>query len=157
VNEMPDPATRDRLLEGLCAGLAATLLMTGLVFCFALFGLATLPGELAWAVAALTRQPLWLALGIATHLAYGALAGALYFAGARRVTVGGGALFGLGLWGLALSVYAPLVGLGFVAHQRPDLALLALPPHLLYGIALGAFAPRGEITNPLLDVPQTTP
>jgi hypothetical protein len=155
MSEPPDPALRDRLLDGLGAGLAATLLMTGAAFSLRVLG-SPLPHELSRALRALRDHPLWLLAAMAAHLSYGGLGGALYFGGAKRVTLGGGALFGMSLWGVAIAVYAPLVGLGFAAGHRPELALLALPAHLLYGLTLAAFAPRGEILQPLFDAPEAT-
>jgi hypothetical protein len=140
---------RNRLLDGLGAGLAATLIMTGLAFAVPAFGNPPLPHELTRAMQALVDHPLWLAVALAAHLSYGGLAGALYFGGAARVTIGGGALFGLSLWGMAVSLYAPLFGLGFVASHRPELALWSLPVHLIYGMALGLFVRRGEILQPI--------
>jgi hypothetical protein len=139
--------TRARLLDGLGAGLAATLLMTAVALLVPASG-STLPYFVTRVLRDLAAHPGWLALAMATHLAYGGLAGALYFGGAQRVTFGGGVLYGFTLWGVAVAVYAPLVGLGFVASQRPALAMWSLPAHLLYGLALAAFARRGEILQP---------
>ena len=69
----------------------------------------------------------------------------------ERVNVASGLFFGLALWGVAVAVYAPLVGLGFVASHEPALAALLLPAHLLYGATIGALAPRGEIVQPIED------
>ena len=140
---------RDRLLDGLGAGFAATLLMTGIVFAIPALGNPALPHEITRVMHALVDHPLWLAVALSAHLAYGGLAGALYFGGAERVTIGGGVLFGLSLWGVAVALYAPLIGLGFVSSHRPELALWSLPVHLIYGMALAAFARRGEILQPL--------
>ena len=150
--EVPDPTLRERLLDGLGAGVVATLVMTAVLFALE----SSLPRAALRALHALTDHPPWLVVALAAHLAYGGIAGALYFGGARRVTLVGGMGYGLALWGVAMAVYAPLVGLGFVASHSPALALVTLPAHLLYGVALGAFAPRGEITNALLDVPDAT-
>jgi hypothetical protein len=149
--DVPDPRTRERLLDGLGAGVAATLLMTGLLFAFPAFRSSSVPYSVTRLLRMLAENPAWLVIALGAHLAYGGLSGALYFGGARRVTVGGGALYGFGLWGVAMAIYAPLVGLGFVASQRPSLALLSLPAHLVYGMALAAFAPRGEIMQRLPD------
>jgi len=137
--------TRERLHDGLRAGLAATLLMTGVALVWA----PRLPGDAAELMRWLGERPPWLLLALGAHLGYGALAGGLYFGGTRRVTVGSAALFGLALWGVAVAVYAPLLGLGFVGARCPELTLLALPAHALYGLALAAFAPRGEILQPV--------
>ena len=72
-------------------------------------------------------------------------------ASTERVNVASGMFFGLALWGVAVAVYAPLVGLGFVASHEPALAALVLPAHLLYGATIGALAPRGEIMQPADD------
>ncbi len=139
--------TRERLLDGMGAGVAATLLMTGAAFALPAIG-SPLPYFITRVLRELAAHPAWLVLVLAAHLSYGGLAGALYFGGARRVTIRGGLLYGLTLWGVAVAVYAPLVGLGFVASQRPVLALWSLPAHLLYGLALAGFARRGEILQP---------
>jgi hypothetical protein len=140
-----------RLREGLAAGFVATLVMTALMVAAPAMGGPAMP--LAAARAALsvrTHAPApALLLLVGLHFAYGSLAGALFTAGARAITVGRGLAFGFGLWALAGLVYAPLVGLGpFAAHQ-PGLAAVLLPGHLLYGVALGALAPRGEIVHPI--------
>jgi hypothetical protein len=138
---------REKLWDGLGAGVAATLLMTGAAFAFPAAG-SKLPYFLTRLLRELALHPVYLVLALAAHLAYGGLAGALYFGGAQRVTLKGGLFYGLILWGVAVGVYAPLCGLGFVANQRPVLALGSLPAHLLYGLALAAFARRGEILQP---------
>jgi hypothetical protein len=142
-------ATRQRLLDGVTAGCVATLVMTGLVFAAPALGGGRLPLRVAEAVAALRGHPFLAAIAFAVHVAYGSLAGGLFAAGAERVTIGRSVLFSLGLWGVAVAVYAPLVGLGFVASHAPGLAAFALPTHLLYGVALGALAPKGEIVQPI--------
>src|SRR3954463_45910 len=127
--------TRERLFDGLGAGLAATLLMTGIAFAVPASG-STVPYWVTRILRELAEHPGWLALAIAAHLAYGGLAGALFFGGARRVTLLSGLLYGLSLWGVAVAIYAPRVGLGFVASHQPPVALWTLPAHLLYGLAL---------------------
>jgi hypothetical protein len=142
-------STRQRLLDGVTAGCVATLLMTTLLLAAPAFGGGRLPMRAAEAMLALRGHPVYASLALAVHLLYGSLAGGLFAVGARRVTIGRGALYGLGLWGLAVGVYAPLVGLGFVTSHEPALAALAIPLHLLYGLALGVLAPKGEIVQPV--------
>jgi hypothetical protein len=142
---------RRRLIAGAAAGTIATILMTALLFAAPSFVGPRLPDVASRVVAAVAARPLWVFLALVLHLGYGALAGALYQAGARRVTLGSGVFFGLALWGVAVAVYAPLIGLGFVVSHEPALAVLILPAHLLYGGVLGALAPRGEIVQPIRD------
>jgi len=133
-------ATRQRLLDGTVAGAVATLLMT-----FALLALATvarLPLRVALAVGVLRAHPLGALSALALHLAYGSLAGGLFAVGARRIGVGSGVTFALGMFGVAALVYAPVVGLGPVAARAPGVAAWALPAHLVYGVALGVLVPR---------------
>jgi hypothetical protein len=141
-------ATRQRLLDGLAAGTVATLVMTALVFAAPAFGGPHLPPAAARVIVGLRAHPSWVLGGLLAHLCYGALAGALFVAGARAVSIAAGVKFALGLWGIAAVVYAPVVGLGFLASQRPGLAALAIPAHLLYGLVLGAVSPRGEVLQP---------
>jgi hypothetical protein len=146
-----DERVRARLVDGLAVGCVATLLMTGLAMTAPALAGPRLPLAAARALTGLRLHSWALALALALHLVYGTLAGALFTASARHISVGRGALYGCALWAVALTVYAPLVGLGFCAARQPGLAALALPPHLLYGLVLGALAPRGEIVQPLFD------
>lgn len=142
---------RRKMIAGVAAGTIATILMTALLLAAPAFVGERVPEVAARVTALLRAHPAWLPIALALHLGYGALAGALYVAGARRVTLASGLFFGLGLWGVAVAVYAPLFGLGFVASHQPALAALVLPAHLLYGGALGLLAPRGEIVQPIRD------
>ena len=142
---------RHKLVQGVAAGTIATILMTALVVAAPAFLGARVPEVAVRVLGALRARPLLLLVALVFHFGYGALAGALYAAGSRRVTVGSGLFFGLALWGVAVAVYAPLVGLGFVTSHEPALAALTLPAHLLYGVTLGALAPRGEIVQPIED------
>jgi hypothetical protein len=140
---------RRKVIDGLAAGFVSTLVMTAGLLAAPALGGGRLPAEAARAVLGLRAHPAAALLALVVHLAYGSLAGGLFTAGARAITVGRGALFGLGMWGVAVAVYAPVTGLGFVASREPALSVFALPIHLLYGVALGALAPRGEIVQPL--------
>jgi len=140
---------RHKLREGVAAGFVATLIMTVLLFAAPLLAGWRSSQAAAELVAIARAHPILCAAALAAHLAYGSSAGGLFAAGTRAVDVTRGALFGLGLWAVAVAVYAPLVGLGFVGSREPALAAIALPLHVAYGVALGAFAPRGEITQPL--------
>lgn len=142
---------RQKLVQGVAAGTIATILMTALLVAAPAFAGARMPEIAATAVAALKARPLLVLIALALHFGYGALAGALFAAAAERVNVASGLFFGLVLWGVAVAVYAPLIGLGFVTSHEPALAALALPPHLLYGATLGALAPKGEIVQPIDD------
>lgn len=144
-------AMRRRLLDGMAAGTIATLIMTGLTLAAPALGGPHLPEVAARALLSLKSNPMLLLLALVTHLAYGSLAGALFAVATEEVTLGRGLLYGLSLWGVAVAIYSPLVGLGFVASHQPGLAALTLPLHLLYGVVLGALVPRGEIVQPIRD------
>jgi hypothetical protein len=140
---------RDKLLRGLGAGVIATLVMTGLLF--AAPALGGVPDATARVLAAVRARPLLVLAALVVHFSYGGLMGAMYAVAVARVSLASGLFFGAALWGVAVAVYAPLVGLGFVVSHEPALAALALPAHLLYGLALGALGPRGEIVQPIRD------
>jgi hypothetical protein len=142
-------ALRQRLLDGIAAGCVATLVMTALILAAPALGGGRLPLRVAHALTALLHRPLAAAGVLGLHLAYGSLAGGLFAAGARHISVASGVLYALGLWAVAVTVYAPLLGLGFVSWHLPGLAALTLPAHLLYGTTLGALVPRGTIIQPL--------
>jgi hypothetical protein len=140
---------RQKLIAGVAAGTIATILMTALLVAAPALASVRVPEIAARAVAAWKARPLLVLVGLLLHFGYGALAGALFAAGARRINVTSGLFFGLALWGVAVGVYAPLIGLGFVTSHEPALAALVLPAHLLYGATLGALAPKGEIVQPI--------
>ncbi len=142
---------RQKLIAGVAAGTIATIVMTALLVAAPALAGARMPEIAARALSAWRARPLLVLVGLVVHFGYGAFAGALFAAGARRINVTAGLFFGLVLWGVAVAVYAPLVGLGFVASHQPALAALVLPAHLLYGATLGALAPRGEIVQPIDD------
>src|SRR5690348_549900 len=98
---------REKLVRGMAAGAIATLLMTGLLFVAPVLG--GVPDAAARAMAELRSSPLLVLIAIVVHFGYGSLAGAIYAAGASRVTLGSGVLFGAALWGVAVAVYAPLL------------------------------------------------
>jgi hypothetical protein len=147
----PGERNRQRLIQGLAAGTIATIVMSALIFAAPALAGAHTPEVATRALVALRTRPLLVLVALTLHFGYGALAGALFAVGARRINVMTGLGFGLLLWGVAVAVYAPLVGLGFVAAHEPALAALALPPHLLYGATLGALGPTGEIVQPIDD------
>jgi hypothetical protein len=142
---------RQKLLQGVAAGTIATVLMTALLVAAPAFLGERLPEVAARVMAALKARPLLVMAALLVHFAYGALAGALFAAGARRINLASGLFFGLALWGVAVAIYAPLIGLGFLTAHAPALSAVVLPAHLLYGGALGALAPRGEIVHPIDD------
>jgi hypothetical protein len=140
---------RQKLMRGVAAGTIATVLMTALLVAAPAFTGARVPEIAMRAALALRARPLLVLAALTLHFGYGALAGALFAAAAERVNVAAGLFFGLGLWGVAVAVYAPLIGLGFLVSHQPALAALALPAHLLYGATLGALVPRGEVVQPI--------
>jgi len=140
---------RRKLREGMAAGFIATLVMSVLLFAAPLLGGWRSSQASAQLLSLARAHPILFAAELAAHLAYGSAAGGLFAASARSVDVTRGVLFSLALWAIAVAVYAPLLGLGFVASHEPALAALALPLHAAYGVTLGAFAPRGEITQRL--------
>jgi hypothetical protein len=150
-HDMRDVAEKNRqlLIRGVAAGTIATVLMTALLVAAPAFTGAHVPDIATRAATALRARPLLVLVAFVLHFGYGALAGALFAAGAERINVASGLFFGLTLWGVAVAVYAPLIGLGFVTSHEPALAALALPAHLLYGATLGALVPKGEIVQPI--------
>ena len=127
--------------------------MTGLMLAAPALGGAALPSVAARAIVGLRAHPLVAIVAFLVHFAYGSLAGGLFTVGTQSITLRRGVIYAAGMWGLAFTVYAPLAGLGFLASHEPALAVVAIPAHLLYGVALGALAPRGEIVQPI-EAPQ---
>jgi hypothetical protein len=150
VDEKRHDETRHKMMRGVAAGTIATALMTGLLVAAPVFT-AHVPEILERVAAALRARPLLCTTALFVHFGYGALAGALFAVATDKINVASGLFFGLLLWGVAVAVYAPLIGLGFVTSHEPALAALVLPAHLLYGATLGALAPKGEIVQPIDD------
>jgi hypothetical protein len=117
---------------GFRAGLLATLAATGWLALAPRLGLGdaiALLGALHLGVPPLVAT--------AAHLGYGAFAGALFAAAAVRSSTGSALAFALALLGVALFVYAPLVGVGPGDPRAAPLFAALLPAHLLYGAVLG--------------------
>jgi hypothetical protein len=89
----------------------------------------------------------------AAHFAYGALAGGLYAIAVARPSQARAALFGASLWLIAVAVYAPLCGFGFLAHRSPALGAIALPLHLAWGLLVGALTPAASGRSPTSAAP----
>jgi len=142
---------RERMWRGVAARTIATILMSALLVAAPALAGVRVPEIAARAALGVSLRPAVVLAVLVLHFGYGALAGALFAAATERVNVASGLFFGLALWGVAVAVYAPLVGLGFVASHEPTLAALVLPAHLLYGAVIGALAPRGEIVQPIDD------
>jgi hypothetical protein len=153
MNDARDQATIDavhgRLVDGALAGAVATLLTSALVLIVA--GVRLPPGATPLA-AALRGHGVAASLVFTLHLIYGSAAGGLFVAGARRASIAGAVTFALALWALAACVYAPLIGLGFVAARAPGLAAFALAAHGVWGVALGALTPQTQLARPTCQI-----
>ena len=133
---IPKAAERGRQ-QAMRAGFASGLLAAGAMLSLAALGVGTrVPSPLSLLSMMSAPMPP-VAILIAIHFGYGSFAGSLYAAQAHRPSTWGGAIFGVALWLVAILVYAPMLGLGFGAIRVPLLALLALPPHLVFGVLVG--------------------
>ena len=110
MRELVEAATAADVVRGVAAGTIATILMSALLVGSAGVRRAARPGADRARAGGLRERPLWVLAAIALHFGYGALAGAFFAAATERVNVVSGLFFGLVLWGVAVAVYAPLVG-----------------------------------------------
>jgi hypothetical protein len=145
----------DRMMSGAAAGLAATIPMT-----IVMEGLrAALPAEqhrrmppreIVDRTVEKTRETTGAepdldrgdrsALTAVAHLAFGALAGAIYGAstGRRGGSVLTGITYGLGVWATAYGVGLPSLGLHPAAqHDTKDRNEVLIASHVVWGAALG--------------------
>ncbi|QBI56186.1 hypothetical protein EKD16_22165 [Streptomonospora litoralis] len=141
-----------RLAAGAGWGALATAAMSAVMLAATATGLAPMPEPIPAALVSRTLgdlpQPGTVALAAITHLAYGALAGAVLAGLLRRGTAGRGALYGAVLWALMGLVWLPYAGWGlFGMALTPRIAVATLVLHLVYGITLGLLLDRPTKTK----------
>ncbi len=140
-----------RLAVGFGWGMAATLAMSAVMITGYATGIAPMPSPIPEAVVSRILEvvgveaprPAVMILAIASHLAYGGVAGAVLAALTRPVTVWRGLGWGVLLWLIMDLVVLPLLGWGFFgAAIAPRIAVATLVLHLVYGFTLGWFMDR---------------
>lgn len=141
-----------RMAAGAGWGALATVAMSVVMLAATATGLSPMPAPIPAALVSHTLgdlpQPGTVALAATSHLAYGALAGAVLAGLARRGTVGIGAAYGAVLWALMGLVWLPYVGWGlFGTALTPRIAVATLILHLIYGIVLGLLLGRSATTR----------
>lgn len=139
---MSTSVTARRAAAGFGYGLAATVVMTGLMLGTVAAGVSPMPRPIPAALVAHTLGPLpkgiVVASGLVAHLAYGGAAAALAAAFLRRVTVWAGLAYGALLWLVMGLVWLPYLGWGlFGTAAAPPIAMATLVLHLVYGAVLG--------------------
>lgn len=138
-----------RLAAGAGAGAVATLAMSAVMLTTVLTGASPMPKPVPAALVAHTLGPLpepaSIVLAALTHLAYGAIAGAVLAGSLRRVTLGKALGYGAGLWALMGLAWLPYLGWGaFGTALTVKIAVATLLLHLIYGAVLGLLLDRGR-------------
>jgi hypothetical protein len=125
-------------LVGLITALATGLLILPLFW----FDLIPMPQPPSQAFAETLLGPVPETVGFAFHLAYvTAVGGGFLVAVEPRPAFWAVATWSLGLWGIAMVSFFPIVGWGVAgATVKSSVALGALGPHLLFGAILWATA-----------------
>jgi hypothetical protein len=137
-----------RIARGAAAGVVATLAMSALVLVVRRCGVlpSLPPRDVVDRLGPALDEDTARVVTAASHLAYGAAAGAVLaaVAGRRVGTVSGGA-YGAALWVVGYEGWVPAIGALPPAHRdRPDRALPMLAAHLVYGAVLGRLLGRGR-------------
>ncbi len=132
-----------RVASGFGWGLVATVAMSVVMIAGVVTGLSPMPKPIPMALVARTfggalAKPALMALGAASHLLYGGIAGAVLALIARPVTVGKAVAWALALWLLMQLVWLPYLGWGlFGGKVTFAIAGATLLLHLIYGVTLG--------------------
>jgi hypothetical protein len=138
-----------RIAVGFGWGVVATIAMSAVMILGTVTGAAPMPKPIPVAIVgkvlgAGTPKPLLMALGIASHLAYGGFWGAVLAAFTRPVTLWKGIALGIFLWLLMQVAVLPFLGWGaFGAAITPIIAVATLVLHLVYGATFGWLMDRG--------------
>lgn len=149
---VPGPTGRSfpdakRLVSAAGGGVLATVAMSVVMLAATATGVSPMPEPIPAALVSHTLGALpgpgLVALAVASHLVYGAVAGAVFASLVRRVTVWTGAAYGVALWVLMGLVWLPYLGWGlFGTAVSPTIAVATLVLHLIYGITLGLLLGR---------------
>ena len=130
------------LSRGFVAGIAATLVVSGLMLIERVLGLTPQLGLIQLLLSALGAPDTDRTLGWIAHAVTGVLAGPLFVWLEPRLkadtAVKRGVLFGILLWLLFMLIVMPAAGAGFFGFEISQLApLVLLVLHLTYGVVLG--------------------
>lgn len=123
--------------KGAGVGIVTAVLLSAIMVPAFKSGLAPMPEQpsLAFAETILGRK-LPLPVGLLFHAAYVIFWSVVYVVAVRR-TLANALWLALGLWAVALVVFFPVVGWGFLGLAiSPKLIVAALVPHLIFGLFL---------------------
>jgi len=135
----PDPLSTRDLGKLLLLGVANALLLSAIMVPAFKAGVSPLPEPLGLAFAqTLLGRSLPLPVGLLLHVIWVAFWSAAYVLLFRpRLTFSKALALGLGLWLVALVVFFPMVGWGFLGLGiSPELIPASLIPHLLFAVFL---------------------
>jgi hypothetical protein len=137
-----------RIARGTAAGVVATLVMSAFVLALRRCGVlpSLPPRDVVDRLAPVLEEDAARVMTAASHLAYGAAAGAALAAVAgRRTGAISGGVYGAALWVAGYDGWVPAIGALPPAHRdRPDRAVPMLAAHLVYGAVLGRLLGRAR-------------
>lgn len=127
--------------------MAATVAMSVVMLAGVVTGVSPMPKPIPAALIShtfgLPPGPGLVALAVAAHLAYGAVAGTVLAGLVRRATVWWATGYGVVLWAAMGLVWLPYLGWGlFGTAVTTKIAVATLVLHLIYGVTLGLLLNR---------------
>jgi hypothetical protein len=136
-----------RVAAGAGWGVLATVAMSVVMVVGVATDVAPMPEPIPAALVTRTLgtlpQPAVLVLAVATHLSYGAAAGAVLAGLLRRVTVWHALAYAAVLWAVMGLAWLPYLGWGlFGTAVAPTVAAATLVLHVTYGLVLGLLLDR---------------
>lgn len=131
-----------RLMAGAGRGAVASAAMGGVMLVAAASGVSPMPKPVPAALVSHALgelpRPGTVMLAVATHVLYGAVAGAVFAGVVHRVTVRAALAHGVALWVVMGVAWLPYLGWGpFGTGVSPKIAVATLVLHLVYGVTLG--------------------
>jgi hypothetical protein len=141
-----------RIGRGALWGLAATVIMAPFMAIGRLISARAplFPELIAGHLIHRTHGALVAVVSVLGHLGYGMLAGALFAAFARPMTLVKGIGYGVLLWFIMQVIFLPWIGwsdFGLAHSPRGGFAFYTLLLHLVYGLALGQLGAHDEVTH----------
>jgi len=130
------------VLPGVLYGLAGTAIMSVFMMLFTLIGFAPLPEPFPFMVIKAMFYPidsvfLLVTITILAHFAYGSFWSAVFVSLYPKGRLAAGIGWGVFLWVVMNIVWLPYIGMNYSATLKPQVAILTLFFHLIYGATLG--------------------
>ena len=130
------------VLPGVMYGLVGTAIMSIFMMLVMIMGFAPLPEPFPFMVIKVMFSPiesvlLLVTITIIAHFVYGSFWSAVFVSLFPEGRLGSGIAWGVFLWVVMNIVWLPFIGMRYSATLKPDISLITLLFHLIYGVTLG--------------------